>query len=138
MFNPFFGYNDFALKMQPHIDKNDNAMVALIGDVDWIEDKYWIDDRSADRNPFSVIEKTPNLQVFRALVDFLVDDNVYNQLPINGIIGEQSNISNKIQEKSLLKYKDTLQKLDEDLQESYSIIKHQSGDAPDKVKESDQ
>ena len=135
MFNPFFGYNNFALKMQPHINSNNQATVALIGDADWIEDKYWIDNRSADRNPFSVIERTPNMQVFRTLVDFLVGNNIYNQLPINGDSGEQANISEKIQKKSLLKYQDELISLNEDLQESYRIIKQQSGDNVDKFQE---
>ena len=135
MFNPFWGYNDFALKMKPHADTGTDSIVAIIGDSDWIEDQYWIDDRSADRNPFSVIEKSSNLQAFRALVDFLVANDIYRNLPINGKVGESVSISDKIQEKNLLPFQVKLENLYDTIQETKNIINRQNSNNTDKLQE---
>ena len=70
--------------MMPHtFYSSETATVAFIGDADIIENQTWIDDKSPDQNPYSVIFKSANMEVIRSLVDELSGNEIYNKLPQN-------------------------------------------------------
>lgn len=73
-----------------------DAVVALVGDADIIENDTWIDENSSDENPYSVIYKSANMEVVRSLIDKLAGNEVYNNLPQNRNYESISGIGDQI------------------------------------------
>ncbi len=94
--NPYEGTRLFA-KMKPFMKNTaEHGTVALISDVDFLEDTYWIEGASPDRNPYSVIEKSANGRAVKTLVDVLIGNEIYQKLPINDEYLNVESISQQI------------------------------------------
>ena len=75
---------DVSVAVSPHNAVSvGSASVAVIGDVDFIEDYMWLDDRSLDRNPYSVITKKDNINALRCFIDMMLGNEIYNQQPVH-------------------------------------------------------
>jgi hypothetical protein len=69
--------------MLPHMfDSIESAQVALIGDVDLIDDAFWIDEKSSDKNPYSAVYKAANMELLRNLIDSMLQVKAYRDLPL--------------------------------------------------------
>ena len=73
--------------------------VAVVGDVDFLEDAYWVANSSPDRNPYSVIESNGNGRAFKTLVDNMVGNEIYEKIPLNSKMKNRESISQKIKAK---------------------------------------
>lgn len=81
--NPF-AKTSIAPQMKPFLKQSAHlGRVAVFSDVDMLEDAFWIDEKSPDKNPFSVIEKSGNGAMFRKVVNTVVGNDVYESLPVN-------------------------------------------------------
>lgn len=69
--------------MLPHMfDSIESAQVALISDVDLIDDAFWIDEKSSDKNPYSAVYKAANMELLRNLIDSMLQVKAYRDLPL--------------------------------------------------------
>lgn len=78
-------HEDKAIRysMLPHNAVSDgDVRVALIGDVDLIDDTFWIDERSKSKNPYSAIYKAANIELVRNLIDDMLGVEAYRELPV--------------------------------------------------------
>lgn len=80
--NPFAESNP-ALKMPPFIAEQKQAKVAIISDVDILDEDNWTDPRSVDRQQHSLIPTAANGEAVRGLIDYMVENFGYLKLPIN-------------------------------------------------------
>lgn len=103
-YNPYLE-TDIGQNMLPYLPMSlHESQVALVGDVDVLEDDNWIDMKSADKNPYSVVEKTGNGSAVRALFDYMLGNDVYQQLPLNTAMLNKDSIGEQIQKMSYDKY----------------------------------
>ena len=102
-FNPF---NDTPIGelMRPYKAKTDSATISIIADADILDEKNWIEESSPDRDIFGAIEKAGNGRFIRALVDYVVGNNIYAELPKNKSLENRFSLSEKIS--NLIKKKD--------------------------------
>lgn len=69
--------------MFPHMSESiKSAKVALVGDVDLIDDVFWLDEKSSDKNPYSAVYNASNMELVRNLIDSMLEVNVYRNLPL--------------------------------------------------------
>lgn len=80
--NPFAESNP-ALKMPPFIAEQKQAKVAIISDVDILDEDNWTDPRSVDRQQHSLIPTAANGEAVRGLIDYMVENFGYLKFPIN-------------------------------------------------------
>ena len=73
--------------------------VALIGDVDLADEEFWLDERSADANPYTAISKAANMEVVRNLVDEMLGVTAYRALPVRSEYKNTRSIGQKIYER---------------------------------------
>ena len=102
--------------MMPHtLYGSEKATIAFIGDVDIIENETWVADNSPDENPYSVIEKSANMQVVRRLIDKLVGNDIYNNLKVNdgneSVLGIGEQINAALYEEHYTEYTDILENI---------------------------
>lgn len=77
--NPF-EHTELVKSMKPFLKQSAAAgKVAVVGDVDFLEAEYWAAENSPDRNPYSVVEKSGNGRAFKALIDYLAGNDIYEK-----------------------------------------------------------
>jgi len=113
-----FAQNPYQTKemirnMMPHtLYGSEKATIAFIGDADIIENETWVADNSPDENPYSVIEKSANMQVVRRLIDKLAGNDIYNNLKVNNgnesVLGIGEQINAALYEAHYTEYTDIL------------------------------
>lgn len=109
-FDSIYGKNPYAdsdmgKTMKPHLSHSvQPTKVAFVGDVDFLEDTYWIDGRSPDKNPYSVIETAGNGQAFKSLVDYMLGNEVYHSLPYNDRLLNRDSIGQLAEQQIYKKY----------------------------------
>ena len=59
-----------------------SAQVALIGDVDILSDNNWLAENAPDINPYDAVYKSSNIELLRGLVDKMLDNTLYMDLPV--------------------------------------------------------
>jgi ABC-2 type transport system permease protein len=96
---------DFGGKMLPYLSLSlSESKVALVGDVDILNDDNWIDAKSPDKNPYSVIAKAGNGEAVRALIDYMTENKIYLELPINSEMINNKSIGEQIQQEIFAGY----------------------------------
>lgn len=94
--NPFSG-SELAAGMRPLLTRSTaSGTVALVSDVDFLEEPFWVAENSPDRNPYSVIEKSGNGLAAKSLIDYLAGNADYEQLPLNSMILNKDSISQRL------------------------------------------
>lgn len=120
-FDSIYGKNPYAdsdmgKTMKPHLSHSvQQTKVALVGDVDFLEDTYWIDGRSPDKNPYSVIETAGNGQAFKSLVDYMLGNKVYHSLPYNDRLLNRDSIGQLAEQQIYKKYEAEYMALQNDI-----------------------
>lgn len=102
-FNPY-AEESIAAKMEDFVPFNPKAQVAVVGDVDLLDEANWVDKRSPDRNPYSVIPSSANGEAVRSLIDFMVGNQIYQLLPVNTYAANKQNIGQQITDAAYEKY----------------------------------
>lgn len=96
--NPYRDTEIFSV-MPPFLSvSKTGGQVAVVSDVDMLEDKFWVSDNSPDFNPYSIIEKSGNARAFRSLIDYMLGNEIYEKLPLNEALLNRSSISQQIWE----------------------------------------
>lgn len=109
------------------------SKLAIIGDVDFIEDYLWTDARSFSKNPYSVIAKNDNIAVVRQLIEDMLDIKEYKELPMHPdmenieSIGQQ--INSYVYNQYMQQYLDTM----EELQDTKQVLIDKSAGNQDKL-----
>ena len=131
--NPYIS-SDLTIKDNTFLTESiKDTQIALIADVDILDDNNWISPKSPDRNPFSIIETSGNGEFFKSLIDYIIGNEAYLVLPYNNqsfnkqSIGEikQEQIWNKIK----LKYK----QIQEEITQQKMFLYKQSNENLDKM-----
>lgn len=78
------------------------GQVAVIGDVDILNETNWVAENSPDRDRYSIIEKSGNGRFFTAVADYMVGNNIYAMLPQNDLEENFESIS-EIIDKNIVK-----------------------------------
>lgn len=102
------------------------AKLALIGDVDIIEDYLWVDERSYSKNPFSVIAKNGNIEAIRNLMEDMLGISEYKSLPVRTETENKESIGQQINSYVNDKYADQYLKYINELQEKQQVLIDQS------------
>ena len=135
-----------AFKSNPHQSKevlqsmmpqtlygSEQATVAFIGDADIIEDYSWIDENSPDDNPYSTVYRSANMEVIRTLVDELIGNDIYNNLPQNGSTESVFGIGEQINSELYEEYKEEYNSIIEDMRINKLKLIQLSGGNEDKL-----
>lgn len=107
--------------------ESEAAKVAVVSDVDLLDDANWVDEHSSDKNPYSLIVQKGNGEVVRTLVDFMLGHDVYYQLPINAYNVNEQNIAMQIEESVYQKYKRKFKKYEQQMLQAQSQLYQKSG-----------
>lgn len=129
-------HNDNELKstMLPHNAVSDgDVQVALIGDVDLIDDTFWIDERSKDKNPNSAVYKAANIELVRNLTDEMLGIEVYRQLPVRTAYRNILSIGQKIYEDIYGKNAPLYIAINEEIEQLKQKVLKNGGDDTDKA-----
>jgi ABC-type transport system involved in multi-copper enzyme maturation permease subunit len=113
--NPFADTNP-SLRLLPYTELNENAQIALVGDVDLLDEKNWVSPQSSDRNPYSIIPTSANGEAARALVDYMAGNSIYINLPINNNTGNEQNISEQMMQLAQKVYQHQIAQNNENLE----------------------
>lgn len=108
------------------------ANVAVIGDVDFIEDYLWVDEKSQDRNPYSVIVKNDNVNAVRKLIDYMLENDIFNRQPIASY-SNPHNIATQVDKIAFEPYSKRLQETDDEIMEKKMSLYTTSGKDADKM-----
>lgn len=128
-----FAFNPLRMKkleqqMMPHtIQGAKEATVALVGDVDIIENYAWISSSSADENPYSVINSSSNMEIIRRLIDNMIDNNVYGKTPDNTDYENLISIDEQISADVFMHYATDYEKIVQKLSEIQQKLLQKSG-----------
>ena len=58
------------------------GQVAVFGDVDFIIDDNWISEQAVDKNPYSAVFKSSNIEILRNVIDRMIGNSIYLSLPV--------------------------------------------------------
>ena len=94
---------------------SESSTVAFIGDADIIEDYSWIDENSPDDNPYSTVYKSANMEVIRTLVDELIGNDIYNNLPQKGSLESVFGIGEQVNAELYDEYEEEYNSINEDM-----------------------
>ena len=111
------------LKQSAHLGR-----VAVFSDVDMLEDAFWIDEKSPDKNPFSVIEKSGNGAMFRKVVNTVVGNDVYESLPVNVFQQNTESLSQRLNALNFSKIEATYKALQNKILEQRRTLYQISGE----------
>lgn len=109
------------------------AKIALIADVDILDDDNWMSPKSPDRNPFSTISMAGNGEFFKSLIDYMVGNEAYLTLPINNKSSNKQSIGEKQQEQIWSEYKDAYEKLQNETTQQKLFLYERSNQDLDKM-----
>lgn len=124
---------DVSLEASKHNDVSiGEASVAVIGDVDFIEDYMWLDERSPDINPYSVISKKDNIDALRRFIDMMLGNEIYNRQPFHQYKNPYD-IAYQIDKEVYDKYAFKLKQIDEQIEQKRTVLYLASGQNIDKM-----
>ncbi|MBR3662253.1 MAG: Gldg family protein [Alphaproteobacteria bacterium] len=84
-------------KMYPHTAVSPaETQIALIGDVDILLDRNWVNNSSPDKNPYSLIETNGNGAAALNLINYMLQNEDYADLPINTNLLNTKSIGEKL------------------------------------------
>ncbi|MCQ2735160.1 MAG: Gldg family protein, partial [Alphaproteobacteria bacterium] len=131
--NPFEGDKKVA-DMAEHIAVTLlPAQVAVIGDVDLIEDYLWADEKSVSKNPYSVIAKNKNIDFIRLLIEKMLNIKEYTELPVQNNMENPMNIAQQINAKAYEKYADEYDAVSKELKETQQVLLLESNGDNDRL-----
>ena len=133
-FNPY-AEESIASRMDTFIPFNPQAQVAIIGDVDLLDEKNWVDPRSPDRNPYSVISTAANGEAVRSLVDFMADNQIYQILPVNTYTANQKSIGQQINDSIFEKNAEEYNKINDSIGQISATLYENSNNDLNKMQE---
>ena len=120
--------------MLPHNSVSDGSVqVALIGDVDLIDDMFWVDERSSDKNPYSAVFKAANPEIVRNLIDDMLGVEAYRNLPVRAAYRNTLSIGQNIYDEIYGKQAPHYLQLEEEIEILKSAVYKNSGDDADKA-----
>lgn len=128
--------NDTQLRaqMMPHsLYSAGDAQVALVGDVDLIDDDFWVANSSPDKNPFSVVNKAANVELLRNLIDEMVGNQIYLELPLRNEKQNTFSVGEKIYRRIYDQYEPLYMQISQAIEELKLLMLHSSGQNPDKM-----
>lgn len=124
--NPFAANNPSLLYL-PWREESETTQIAVIGDVDVLNDDNWIDEHSNDKNPYSLIAAAANGEMVRYLVDHLVGNEVYRTLPVNILNSNEQNILMQLQAAAYQSHVKPLQEYEMQLEQISNVLYQKSG-----------
>ena len=133
-FNPY-AEESFAAKMDDFVPFNPQAQVALVGDVDILDEKNWVDPRSPDRNPYSLISTAANGEAVRALIDLMADNQIYQILPINTYTANYKSVGQQINDAVYARHADEYSKVNNSIREINAALYQDSGNDINKMRQ---
>ena len=133
-FNPYIE-ESFAAKMENFVPFNPEAQVALVGDVDILEEKNWVDPRSPDRNPYSIISTAANGEAVRALIDLMAGNEIYQILPINTYASNQKSVGQQINDTVYALHAAEYTKINDSIREINAVLYENSGNDINKMRQ---
>lgn len=111
------------------------SAVAVVSDVDMLEDSFWISGNSPDRNPYSVIEKTANGAVFRSLIDYMCGNEIYQSLPYNDYLLNKDSIGENLNKQIYSRYEAKYTALKNKIADAKLLLYEAGGEDMDKMNE---
>lgn len=107
--------------------------IALIGDADVLDDNNWIAEYSPDKNPYSLVANSVNGELLKNLVDYMVGNDEYLQLPVKKQNYNQSAIWQKVRQHVDNKYSEQYLKILNEIEDRKIELYQKSMDNPDKT-----
>jgi ABC-type uncharacterized transport system involved in gliding motility auxiliary subunit/ABC-type transport system involved in cytochrome c biogenesis permease component len=132
--NPFADTNP-SLRLLPYTEANENAQIALVGDVDLLDEANWVSPQSPDRNPYSIISTSANGEAVRALVDYMAGNEEYTTLPINNNTGNEQSISEQMKQAAKNVYQRQISQNNEDLERIRAALYLKTGGDENKLRQ---
>ena len=99
-----------------------DGQVAVVGDVDMLEETFWLAASSPDRNPYSVIETSGNEMAVKSLIDYMAGNEIYEKLPLNDKLLNRESISQKIKAQIFNKIEAKYKALQNKITEQRSLL----------------
>lgn len=126
--NPY-AETELASTMKPFLKQSLKAgKVALVGDVDFLEAAFWVAENSPDGNPYSVIEKSGNGAAARALIDYMADNRLYEQLPVGNQLFNVDSIGQRLMKNIYSRQEAAYKVLQNKIQEQKRVLFEQSNE----------
>lgn len=132
--NPFADNNP-SLRLLPYTSSVEGGKLALIGDVDLLDEANWLSPRSPDRNPHSAIALSANGEAVRALIDHMSGNDIYRLLPVNTKASNEQSISEQMNAGAQKIYARQIRLNQENLQQLRAVLYLQSGADADRLKQ---
>ncbi|MBR3676434.1 MAG: Gldg family protein [Alphaproteobacteria bacterium] len=121
-------------QMMPHsLYSAGDAKVAIIGDVDLIDDDNWVAASSPDKNPYSAVNKAVNVELLRNLIDEMVQNQVYRNLPLRNEKQNTFSIGEKFYTQIFERYEPLYIQINEAIEKLKIALFESSGQNPDKM-----
>lgn len=133
-FNPY-AEESFAAKMDNFVPFNPAAQVALVGDVDLLDEKNWVDPRSPDRNPYSIISTAANGEAVRSLIDFMIGNQIYQMLPVNTYAANKKSVGQQINDAVYESHAEEYQKVNDSIREINAALYENTGNDLNKMRQ---
>ena len=99
-----------------------DGQVAVVGDVDMLEEAFWLASSSPDRHPYSVIETSGNKMAVKSLIDYMAGNEIYEKLPLNDKLLNRESISQKIKAQIFNKIEAKYKALQNKITEQRSLL----------------
>lgn len=133
--NPF-AQTSIAPQMKPFLKQSAHiGSVAVFSDVDMLEDAFWVDEKSPDKNPFSVIEKSGNGALFKTVVNTVVGNDIYETLPINIFQQNTESLSQRLNAQNFSKIEAAYKALQNKILEQRRTLYQVSGEDLSKMEQ---
>ena len=111
----------------------EGTQVALVGDVDLLNDSNWVALNSVDKNPYGVIESAGNGAAVRSLIDYMLENSIYQILPIKDEVWNKDSIGRKVEKVAFSIYADKIESLSKNIRSKKMIIYESVGQDIDKM-----
>ncbi len=111
----------------------EGTQVALVGDVDLLNDSNWVALNSVDKNPYGVIESAGNGAAVRSLIDYMLENSIYQILPIKDEVWNKDSIGRKVEKVAFSMYADKIESLSKNIRSKKMIIYESVGQDIDKM-----
>lgn len=130
--NPYL-QTKLGADMQTFVPFNNDAKVAIVSDVDLLDDLNWNEPNSPDRNPYSVIYKSGNAEAVRNLIDTMVGNDIYPNLPINAQAANEKSIGQQINDMAYGAYTQALAEINQQIKQMRTTLMRRSDDNVNKM-----
>lgn len=120
---------ELAATMKPFLKQSlKEGKAAVVGDVDFLEAPFWAAENSPDRNLYSVIEKSGNGAAVRALIDYMADNQIYEQLPVGKQLFNLDSIGQRLMKNIFSRQEAAYNVLQNKIQEQKRVLYEQSNE----------